>query len=60
MKRLHAGAIVCFSIALAFYFAAWFPGAIGLGVLGMVFEVVAWVFVFLGPDDAQPSHRPPR
>jgi asparagine N-glycosylation enzyme membrane subunit Stt3 len=59
MKRLHAGAFVCFALATLFYLAAWLPGAIGLGVIGVFFEIGAWVFVFLGPDDAESSHKPP-
>jgi hypothetical protein len=59
MKRLHAGAIVCFALAMLFYLAAWLPGAIGLALIGVFFEIGAWVFVFLGPDEAESSHRPP-
>ena len=39
----HALAIACFAVAFVFYFAAWKPGAYGLGALGMLFELGAWI-----------------
>jgi asparagine N-glycosylation enzyme membrane subunit Stt3 len=42
-KVMHAGALTCFAIAILFYIASWSPGALGLAVFGVFFEVVAWV-----------------
>ncbi len=42
MKGFHAGALICFGIAFLFYFLSWRPGAIGLAVFGLVFEIAAW------------------
>jgi asparagine N-glycosylation enzyme membrane subunit Stt3 len=46
MKRLRLFALACFAIAMLLYAAAWMPGAIGFGVLGLVFEIVGWWDLF--------------
>ena len=48
MKRFHLFTLACFAIATLFYALSWMPGAIGLGILGAVFEIVGWVNVFFG------------
>jgi hypothetical protein len=45
MKGFHVGALICFGIAFLFYFLSWRPGAIGLAVIGFIFEIAAWVQV---------------
>jgi hypothetical protein len=44
MKSMHAGAALCFFLAMACYFASWVPGALGLGFVGILFEIAAWHF----------------
>jgi hypothetical protein len=43
MRKLHVVALSCFALAFLFYFASWLPGALGIGMLGIVFEVAGWV-----------------
>ena len=56
--KLHAGAIVFLALALLCYFLAYLPGAAAFGVIGVVFEFIAW-FVALYPDDPDPPPPPP-
>ncbi len=58
MKCFHTGALVCFALAFLFYLISWLPGVWGLVAVGVLFEVAAWVFVWLGPEEEQ--HTPPR
>lgn len=62
MKRFHLFTLACFAIATLFYALSWMPGAIGLGILGAVFEIVGWVNLFFGDqktrNDAQPTADP--
>jgi len=53
MSSRHALAIACFAVAFAFYFAAWKPGAYGLGALGMLFELGAWASLLSGRNAAK-------
>ena len=47
MKAMHAGAVICFLVAIAFYLLdAWVPAAYGIGFLGMILEIAAWVQVW--------------
>lgn len=46
MKRFHLFTLACFAIATLLYALSWIPGAIGFGILGAVFEIVAWVSLF--------------
>ena len=46
MKRFHRFTLACFAIAMLLYAVAWMPGAVGFGVLGVVFEIVGWVSLF--------------
>ena len=58
MRLFHLGALVCFGLALVCYFVSWAPGAWGVGIVGALFEVAAWVQVFAGPD--RTSYKLPR
>ena len=42
---MHIGAAICIATALACYLFSWTPGAWGLGLVGMVFELAAWTQV---------------
>ena len=42
----HLGAIVCFSLALMFYFVAMRPAAYGLAAVGAMFELAAYVSLY--------------
>lgn len=46
MQRFHFFTLACFAIATLLYALSWMPGAIGFGILGAVFEIVAWVSLF--------------
>ena len=46
MKRLSPFTLACFTTAMLLYAVAWMPGAIGFGVLGVVFEIVGWLNLF--------------
>jgi len=48
MKRFRLFTLVCFAIAMLLYAVAWMPGAIGLAVLGFVFEIVGWANLLFG------------
>jgi hypothetical protein len=50
---MHVGAAICFAIAMALYLASWMPGAIALGMLGVCFELAAWVQLFADSDGAK-------
>ena len=50
MKAVHAGALICFAIAMACYALTWVPGWVGFGVVGAIFELVAWVKLFSGKN----------
>ena len=44
---MHIAAAICFGVAFLCYFLASLSGvAVALGVLGMCFELAAWVIVF--------------
>ena len=51
MKAMHAGAIICFVLAIGFYLLAWVPGAYGLGFIGVLLEIAAWLQVSAGSKD---------
>jgi len=53
--KMHIGALVCFLLATVFYLSASLPGAIGLGILGVVFELAAWVLVLKSERTRAPS-----
>lgn len=53
--NMHTGAAVCFLLALFFYSFAWSETAMGLAVLGFLFEAVAWI-IWLTADE-ETSHR---
>jgi hypothetical protein len=57
MKRFHLGALVCFVLALLFYFLSWAPGMWVIAVIGVLFEGAAWVQVWAGPDEPFLGHR---
>jgi hypothetical protein len=57
--KWHAGAIACFLLALACYFLANVPGALGLAAIGVAFEILAWLLLWIGPDEDDPPRRPP-
>lgn len=50
MNSIHLGAIICFVLAILFYVIAWTPALWIVVVLGMVFELAAWLLVWFGPD----------
>jgi hypothetical protein len=52
--RIHLIAFALFCIAIAFYAASWLPGAIAFGFIGLVFEIAAWITIFI-KNDAKPS-----
>ena len=52
MRGFHAGALICFGIALVFYFLSWLPGAWGLAFFGVCFEVAAWVQVLVASHES--------
>ena len=52
---MHAGAIICFVVAIVLYGVSWLPGAIGLGLLGACFELAAWIQLFSNTDGDAPS-----
>ena len=58
VKPFHAGALVCFSVAFLFYFISWLPGLWVFAAVGFIFEIGAWLYVWLGPDDE--NSNPPR
>ena len=43
---MHIGALVCFALALFFYSFAWSTVASGLAILGVLFELAAWIILF--------------
>ena len=43
---MHTGAAACFVLALFFYSFAWSSAATGLAILGVFFELAAWVVLF--------------
>jgi len=47
---MHAGASICFVVAIVMYGISWLPGAIGLGLLGACFELAAWIQMFANTD----------
>ena len=50
MKSVHASATASFALAFLFYFIAWAPGLWLFAVLGVMFEIGGWLFLWLGPD----------
>ena len=48
---MHIAAIICFALALFFYSLAWSGVAAGLAIIGVFFEMVAWVILFSANDD---------
>lgn len=42
---MHAGAAICFVLALFFYSFAWSDVAVWLAFFGIVFEIAAWVIL---------------
>lgn len=46
MKSIHLTSLVCFGIAMVCYLLTWVPGLLIFGVLGICFEIAAWVKLF--------------
>jgi hypothetical protein len=51
--NLHKGAIICFAIAILFYLFSWSKVATGLAVFGVLFEMVAWIIMFIDNSDTE-------
>ena len=47
---MHTRAAICFLIAIALYGVSTSLGAAAFGLVGMFFEIVAWVHWFAGED----------
>jgi hypothetical protein len=43
MRNLLVGSLACFAIAVACYLFTWVPGLLGFGVVGIFFEIAAWM-----------------
>ena len=43
---MHIKAIICFALALFFYLFSWSGVASGLAIIGVFFEMAAWVILF--------------
>lgn len=46
---MHIGAAICFLLAFFFYSFAWSNVAYGLAIIGVLFEIAAWV-IWLATD----------
>jgi hypothetical protein len=57
--KLHAGALVCFLLAVLFYYLAYTPGAWGSAALAVLFEVISWAPSLADSDDDDLPPRPP-
>jgi asparagine N-glycosylation enzyme membrane subunit Stt3 len=50
---MHISAIVCFALAFFFYSFAWGAVASGLAIIGVFFEITAWIIWFSTDKDTK-------
>ena len=43
MKSFHLTSLACFGIAMGCYLLTWIPGLLTFGLVGILFEIAAWV-----------------
>jgi membrane-bound ClpP family serine protease len=58
-KGLHISAVGLFGVALVFYVLEVFVPAIVLGLIGIAFEVAAWLTLFGGASSADDTSKGP-
>ena len=53
-RRVHGAVLVLFALAGIFYATQWFDAALWLGLIGVVFEISAWI-TWIVTDSKQES-----
>ena len=53
MKSFHLTSLACFGIAMGCYLLTWIPGLLVFGVVGILFEIAAWVKLFSRKDEGR-------
>ena len=53
MKTIHLTALACFGIAMGFYLLAWVPGLFAFALVGVFFEIAAWVKLFSRKEEGR-------
>ena len=51
MTAAHLGAFACFAVSIACYVVAWTPGLWVSAVVGVVFEIAAWLALWKRRDE---------
>ena len=59
---MHISATIFFLIAIALYAASAVPGAVAFGILGLFFELEAWIqwFAYIREDKSNDPANTPR